>query len=118
MSNTTPSPLCPLTPQGEVWIGSQEGFHHGEGSQALDELPGEVMERPSLEDLRDHRMAWVEKDHNVHPVPTPCYVQDHQPADQAAQSHIQPGLGCLQGCVDVALGDKAWWLADGWICSP
>ena len=21
-----------------------------------------------------------------------CYVQDHQPLDQAAQSHIQPGL--------------------------
>ena len=27
----------------------------------------------------------------------PCYVQDRQPADQAAQSHIQPGLECLQG---------------------
>ena len=26
-----------------------------------------------------------------------CYVQGHQPADQAAQSHIQPGLQCLQG---------------------
>jgi len=24
-------------------------------------------------------------------------VQGHQPADQAAQSHIQPGLECLQG---------------------
>ena len=42
-------------------------------------------------------MAWVEKDCNAHPVPTPCYVQGHQPADQAAQSHIQPGLECLQG---------------------
>ena len=28
---------------------------------------------------------------------TPCYVQGRQPADQAAQSHIQPGLECLQG---------------------
>jgi len=27
----------------------------------------------------------------------PCYVQGHQPPDQAAQSHIQPDLGCLQG---------------------
>jgi len=27
----------------------------------------------------------------------PCYVQGRQPADQAAQSHIQPGLECLQG---------------------
>jgi len=44
-----------------------------------------------------HRMAWVEKDHNDHGVPTPCYVQGHQPPDQAAQSHIQPGLECLQG---------------------
>ena len=42
-------------------------------------------------------MAWVEKDHNDHWVSTPCYVQGHQPADQAAQSHIQPGPECLQG---------------------
>jgi len=42
-------------------------------------------------------MAWVEKDHNDHRVPTPCYVQGSQPPDQAAQSHIQPGLECLQG---------------------
>ena len=27
----------------------------------------------------------------------PCYVQGLQPPDQAAQSHIQPGLECLQG---------------------
>jgi len=27
----------------------------------------------------------------------PCYVQGHQPPDQAAQSRIQPGLECLQG---------------------
>ena len=27
----------------------------------------------------------------------PCYVQGHQPLDQAVQSHIQPGLECLQG---------------------
>jgi len=26
-----------------------------------------------------------------------CHVQDCQPPDQAAQSHIQPGLECLQG---------------------
>jgi len=26
----------------------------------------------------------------------PCYVQGCQPPDQAAQSHIQPGLECLQ----------------------
>jgi len=46
---------------------------------------------------KNHRMAWVEKDHNDHLVPTPCYVQGRQPADRAAQSHIQPGLVCLQG---------------------
>ena len=33
-------------------------------------------------------MAWLEKDHNGH---------GRQPPDQAAQSHIQPGLECLQG---------------------
>jgi len=27
----------------------------------------------------------------------PCYVQGRQPPDQTAQSHIQPGLECLQG---------------------
>jgi len=27
----------------------------------------------------------------------PCYEQGRQPPDQAAQSHIQPGLECLQG---------------------
>ena len=27
----------------------------------------------------------------------PCYVQGRQPPDQAAQSHIQPGLECPQG---------------------
>jgi len=27
----------------------------------------------------------------------PCYVQGRQPLHQAAQSHIQPGLECLQG---------------------
>jgi len=42
-------------------------------------------------------MAWVEKAHNDHAVPTTCYVQGRQPAAQAAQSHIQPGLECLQG---------------------
>ena len=42
-------------------------------------------------------MAWVGKDHSAHPVPTPCYVQGRQPAAQAAQSRIQPGLECLQG---------------------
>ena len=42
-------------------------------------------------------MTWVEKDHNDHWVSTPCYVQDRQPPDQAAQSHIQPGLERLQG---------------------
>jgi len=42
-------------------------------------------------------MAWVEMVHNDHLVSTPCYVQGRQPADRAAQSHIQPGLECLQG---------------------
>jgi len=27
----------------------------------------------------------------------PCYVQGRQPPDQAAQSHIQPGLKWLRG---------------------
>ena len=47
--------------------------------------------------LVNHRMAWVEKDHSDRLVSTPCYVQSCQPADQAAQSHIQPGPERLQG---------------------
>jgi len=39
----------------------------------------------------------VEKDHNDDLISTPCYVQGCQPADQAAQRHIQPDLECLQG---------------------
>ncbi|SFW05231.1 Uncharacterised protein [Chlamydia abortus] len=27
----------------------------------------------------------------------PCHVQGRQPLERAAQSHIQPGLECLQG---------------------
>ena len=44
------------------------------------------------------RMVAVAKDHNAHPVPTPamCRVANHQ-TNQAAQSHIQPGLECLKG---------------------
>jgi len=38
-----------------------------------------------------------EFDHSTHVVPTPCCVQGRQPPAQAAQSHIQPGLECLQG---------------------
>ena len=30
-------------------------------------------------------------------VQPPCCVQGRQPLDQAAQSHIQPGLDCLKG---------------------
>ena len=42
-------------------------------------------------------MALVEKDLSAYLVSTLCYVLGHQPPEQAAQSHIQPGLECLQG---------------------
>ena len=38
-----------------------------------------------LSGLKNHRMAWAEKDHSDHLVSTPCYVHGHQPPDQAAQ---------------------------------
>ena len=54
----------------------------------------------------NHTTAWVAKAHSAHPVPTPCYVQGRQPAAQAAQSHIQPGLECLQGWgIQTSLGN-------------
>jgi len=61
-------------------------------------------------------MAWVEKDHNAHLVPTPCYVQGRQPPDQAAQSHIQPGLECLQGWgIHSLLGQPVQWVTTLWV---
>ena len=43
-------------------------------------------------------MAWAEKDLTVIiQFQPPCYVQGLQPLDQAAQSHTQTGLQCLQG---------------------
>ena len=42
-------------------------------------------------ELNDHRVTMIIE------FQPPCYVQGCQPLDQAAQSHIQPGLECLQG---------------------
>jgi len=42
-------------------------------------------------------MAWVEKDHSAQFSSNPLLCDGRQPAAQAAQSHIQPGLECLQG---------------------
>ena len=52
----------------------------------------------AYKESQNHRMAWVEKDHNDHLVSTSlCYVQGRQPLDQSALCHMQPGLECLQG---------------------
>ena len=53
--------------------------------------------------VTNHRMAWVEKDHNTHPVPTPCYVQGHQPADQATSSLALNA--CRDGASTASLGN-------------
>jgi len=63
----------------------------------------------------------------------PCYVQGRQPLNQAAQSHIQPGLECLQGpqtyeyllSVTISAGSfknnneaeclSVWYSADWWL---
>jgi len=51
-------------------------------------------------------MAWVAKAHSAHPAPTPCYVQGRQPAAQAAQSHIQPGMNaCRDGASTASWGN-------------
>jgi len=39
--------------------------------------------------------SWIEKDLKEHLVSPPCCGQGHQPLDQAAQSHIQPGTECF-----------------------
>ena len=42
-----------------------------------------LLEHPLRVNTRtwNHRTAWVEKDHSVHLVSTPCYVQGCQPLD-------------------------------------
>ena len=67
----------------------------------------------------NRRMAWVEKDHNAHLVSNSCCVQGHQPADQAAQSHIQPGLKCLQRWgIHSPLGQPVQCVTTLWVSLP
>ena len=40
---------------------------------------------------------WLKRTRTITWFQPPCYVQGHQPLDQATQSHIQPGLECCQG---------------------
>jgi len=45
-----------------------------------------------------------------------CYVQGRQPAAQAAQSHIQPGLECLQGWgIHSLLGQPVQCITTQWV---
>jgi len=47
---------------------------------------------------KNHRMAWVEKVLKDHLVSTPLLCAGSPTTrSRAAQSHIQPGLECLQG---------------------
>ena len=55
---------------------------------------------PKLRNLKNHRIKeWpgLKRTTMIISFQTPCCVQGHQPADRVAQSHIQPGLECLQG---------------------
>jgi len=87
---------------GKVIASARPDLERGAGRKAAEQLvwvrSGEFLrEDHRIIESYNHRMAWGEKDHNDHPVPTACCVQGRQPPDQAAQSHIQPGLECLQG---------------------
>jgi len=42
-------------------------------------------------------MAWVEKDHNDHLVSAPLLCAESPTIRSGCQSHIQPGLVCIQG---------------------
>jgi len=81
---------------GMGWGGQVPGA--GAARAAVLYIPAdEHTESHRITESQNHRMAWVEKDHSAHVVPPPCCVLGCQPAAQAAQSHIQPGLECLQG---------------------
>ena len=58
---------------------SQHGFMKGRSCLTSTECPG------------------LKRTSKIIKFQAPCYVQGCQPLDQAAQSHIQPGLECLQG---------------------
>jgi len=52
------------------------------------------------ENLKNHRIIeWpgLKRTTMIIEFQPACYVQGCQPLDEAAQSHIQPGLECLQG---------------------
>lgn len=50
-----------------------------------------------LSPVVSHRMVLVGRDVKDEFIPTPCHGQGHLSPDQAAQSHIQPGLERVQG---------------------
>ena len=54
----------------------------------------------------NHRMAWVEKDHSAHPVPTPCYVMvvNQQPRLPRATSSLALNA-CRDGASTASLGN-------------
>ena len=76
----------------------QNCVHKHIQSSSLFQLGGLVQLR-TLEIIKsqNHRMAWVERTIMIIQFQPSCYVQGHQPLDQAAQNDIQSGLECLQG---------------------
>jgi len=59
----------------------------------------EKEERKYFSDLINHRIIeWpgLKRTTMIFYFQPPCYVQGHQPPDQAARRHIQPGLECTQ----------------------
>jgi len=102
-SHSIAAPICTQHPRSPSACSARSCSHqdspHGKGfaKSAKVAKQSETSGNHFVIESQNHRMAWVEKDHNAHPVPTPCYVQGRQPPGQAAQSHIQPGLECLQG---------------------
>ena len=79
---------------------------HKRLSKNLTKYVQEEMERTNLLQptyttcFTNHRIIewpWLKRTTVIIQFQPPCYVQGRQPLDQAAQSHIQPGLECLQG---------------------
>jgi len=75
----------------------EEGCAMALQSTGGEEMSDDMVGIPPVIESYNHRMAWVERTTIIIQFQPPCYVQGCQPADQAAQSHIQPGLECLQG---------------------
>ena len=88
------SPSCVSWSFSACLLGEEKGL---KVTDACDFLKKCFKLRPTLLFHRIIEWPGLKRTTMIIELQPPCCVQGHQPADQAAQSHIQPGLESLQG---------------------